>query len=400
MSERRVVVTGVGFACPQGVGSADVFEKFVNGENAIHDEAYGHPVGLVNGLDPVALFDSKKEARRTDKVTHYAIAAADEALQHAGLEASQVRDPSRAGVMLGVSGGGVTTLLAQHDVLREKGPRRVSPFVVPMHMNNASSAHLSMRYGFTGMSSCVSTACASGGNAIGDAALAIKTGAADLMIAGGTEGGICELVIAGFSVIHALTRECSRPFDADRDGFVYSNGAAMLILEERESAQARGARPLCEVSGYGRTIDAYHITAPHPAGKGASRAIELALADAQLNPSDVGYVNAHGTSTPLNDVMEATAVRRVFGADTPPMSSVKSMVGHLIGAAGALEGAVTAMALAQEVLPPTINFHKPDPEIDLDIVPNEAREAKGIEAAISNSFAFGGHNVVLAFRRV
>ncbi|MCC7077988.1 MAG: beta-ketoacyl-ACP synthase II [Acidimicrobiia bacterium] len=398
MSDRAVVVTGVGFACPQGIGSTEVFERFVEGRNAIRAEVEGWPFATVEDLDAVAVMGSTKEARRTDRIAHMACAAADEAIAHAGVDV-EACVPARAGVTLGTSIGGVQTLVEQEAVLHEKGEDRVSPFLVPMIMPNSTAGHISMRFGFRGANMTVSTACASGGHAIGVALDAVRAGRADLILAGGAEVCQTPLTMAGFGNIGALSRTGSRPFDRDRDGFVMGEGAAFLVLEEAESAKRRGARILCELAGFGMAADAHHVTAPHPEGEGAVLAIEAALADARLGVEDVTYVNAHGTSTPLNDVAEARALRRVFGDAVPPTSSVKSMTGHLIGAAGAIEAAVTAMTIAGEVLPPTINHTTPDPEIGIDVVPNEAREAKGIEAAISNSFAFGGQNAVVAFRR-
>lgn len=399
MRDRTVVVTGVGFACPQGTGTDDVFERFVEGRNAIDDEVFGWPFAAVTDLDAEAVMGSRKEARRTDRVTHMACAAADEALSHAGIDPGTC-EPSRAGVTLGTGIGGVHTLLDQQGVLVDKGRERVSPFMVPMIMPNSTAGNLAMRYGFTGPNVTTSTACAAGGHAVGLGMDMVRSGRADVVIVGGSEVCHTELTVSGFGNMGALSRSGSRPFDAERDGFVLGEGAAFLVLEDAEHARRRDARVLCEAAGFGLTADAFHVTAPHPEGEGAVQAIRMALEEAGMVSEEVTYVNAHGTSTRLNDLAETKALRRVFGDSVPPTSSVKSMVGHLIGAAGALEAAVTAMVISREVLTPTINYATPDPEIDIDVVPNEAREAKGIEAAISNSFGFGGQNAVLAFRRV
>jgi 3-oxoacyl-[acyl-carrier-protein] synthase II len=402
LSERRVVVTGVGFACPLGIGSEDVYERFVKGENGVNDTLLDHPVARMADFDPVAVLGSAKEARRLDRATQIGIAAADAALAHAGFDVAalgQAGADARAGVTIGTGIGGSSSLLDQAEVMRSKGAARLSPFAVPMFMPNALSGNLAMRYGFGGPNATVCTACAAGTDAIGHAADLIRSGHADLMLAGGTESSTHEFGLAAFMRAGATSRTGSRPFDANRDGFVLGEGAGVLVLEDYDAAKARDARILAEVAGYGRSADAFHITAPHPEGAGAIRAIHMALEEAQLDPSDVGYVNAHGTSTPLNDAAEALALHAVFGEEVPPTSSCKSMVGHLIGAAGAVEGAVTVLALANGVLPPTINYTTPDPGIDLDVVPNDAREVEGLQAAISNSFGFGGHNAVVALRR-
>lgn len=400
MSSTRVVITGAGFACPLGVGSDDVFERFVAGEDGFGGErVVDHPVALTDLGDAAAVMGSRREARRSDRMTHLAVAAADAAVAHAGLDWSSV-DTDRAGAIMGTAAGGVATFVEavrDHDA---KGPDRVSPFLVPMFMPNALSGTLALRYGIGGPNLTVVTACASGANALGEALQEIRLGTCDVVVAGGAEAATDPVVVASFANLGALTRTGVRPFDRDRDGFAMGEGAAVVVIESEEHARRRGARVLCELAGYGRTADAYHITAPHPEGLGAIRAVRMALDDAGLAPGDIGYVNAHGTSTPLNDASEAAALHAVFGAAVAPVSSTKSMVGHLIGAAGALEAAVTAMSLSREVLPPTIHFETPDRAIDLDVVPNEAREAKGVDAAISNSFGFGGHNTVLAMRRV
>lgn len=397
MDETTVVVTGVGFACPQGVGSADVFDRFVAGEDAILDERFGYPVALVRDLDAEAVMGGRKAARRADRVTHLAAAAAAAAVDHAGLDTDGL-DRDRAGVSIGTGAGGLQTAVENHSVLLDKGFDRVSPMLVPMFMANAPAGDVSQRYGLRGPNLTISTACASGTHAVGDAIDQIRMGRADVMLAGGAEAITIDLPMAGFARVGALSHTGSRPFAADRDGFVMGEGAAVLVLESAPHAAARGVPGLAVAAGHGRSADAHHVTAPAPDGTGARLAIERCLADARLGIGDVGYVNAHGTSTPLNDAAEAAALHAVFGASPPPVSSVKSMIGHLIGAAGAVEAAVTVLTLVGEVLPPTINHLDPDPAIDLDVVPNEARAAKGLRAAISNSFGFGGVNAVVAFR--
>ncbi|MFN8105066.1 MAG: beta-ketoacyl-ACP synthase II [Acidimicrobiia bacterium] len=397
MDETTAVVTGVGFACPQGIGSTDVFDRFVEGENAIRDERFGYPVALVRELDAEAVMGGRKAARRADRATQLAAAAAAVAAEHADLDVDVV-DADRAGVSMGTGAGGLSTAIENHTVLLEKGFDRVSPMMVPMFMSNAPAGEVSQRYGLRGPNVTFATACASGSHAVGDAIDQIRAGRADVMLAGGTEAVAFDLPMAGFARVGALSRTGSRPFAADRDGFVMGEGAAVLVIESATHAAARGARTLAIAAGHGRSADAYHVTAPAPDGAGARLAIERCLADSRLSTDDVDYVNAHGTSTPLNDAAEAAALHAVFGASPPPTSSVKSMIGHLIGAAGAVEAAVTVLALASGILPPTINHVNPDPEIALDVVPNSAREAEGMRAAISNSFGFGGVNAVVAFR--
>lgn len=397
MDETTAVVTGVGFACPQGIGSAAVFDRFAEGADAILDERFGYPVALVRDLDAEAVMGGRKAARRADRVTQLAAAAAAAAVADAGIDVDAI-DRDRAGVSMGTGAGGLTSAVENHSVMLDKGFDRVSPMLVPMFMANAPAGEVSQRYGLRGPNVTVATACASGSHAVGDAIDQIRLGRADVMLAGGAESIVIDLPMAGFARVGALSHTGSRPFAADRDGFVMGEGAAVLVIESAPHAAARGARGLAVAAGHGRSADAHHVTAPSPDGAGARLAIERCLADAGLNAGEVDYVNAHGTSTPLNDAAEAAALHAVFGATPPPASSVKSMIGHLIGAAGAVEAAVTVLALVSKVLPPTINHVHPDPEIALDVVPNEAREAKGLRAAISNSFGFGGVNAVVAFR--
>jgi len=361
----------------------------------------------VKGFDPTLYLD-KKEARRFDLFTQFAMAAAVQAVADACLERtwSQV-DLQRVGVIIGSGTGGIATFEEQCRIYLEKGPSRVSPFFVPMFMANVASAVVSMRYGAKGPNYCTVSACATSGHALGDAFRLIQHSEADVMIAGGSEAAITPLALASFANMKALSERnddpatASRPFDKDRDGFVMGDGAAVVILEEWERAKKRGARIVAEMVGYGMTADAYHITAPSPDGEGAHRAMRLAMEDGGIRPEQVGYINAHGTSTPHGDAAETAAVKTVFGAHARKLifGSTKSMTGHLLGAAGALEFGVCALALREGIIPPTINQFTPDPACDLDSAPNHAVR-RPIEFALSNSFGFGGHNVTLALRRV
>ena len=366
----------------------------------------GYPTriaGEVRNFDPLNFVD-KKDARRLDPYLQYAVAASALAVQDAALETSKV-DASRFGVLIGSGIGGITTLLESHRHLLEKGPDRVSPFFIPMLIVNMASGLVSMRFGAKGPNSSVVTACATGNHAIGDSFEILQRGDADVMIAGGSEAIIIPLTIAGFCSMKAMSTrneeptKAMRPFDATRDGFVCGEGAGIVVLETLEHAQARDARIYAEIIGYGMTGDAHHMTAPDPEGDGAARAMAMAVRDAGLEPSAVGYINAHGTSTPYNDKFETLAIKRVFGehARRLAVSSTKSMTGHLLGAAGGIEAIATVLALHHGVLPPTINYETPDPDCDLDYIPNQARK-QNVEVAISNAFGFGGTNATLAFR--
>jgi 3-oxoacyl-[acyl-carrier-protein] synthase II len=404
---RRVVVTGIGPVTPVGTGVDTFWEGLTGGRNGIRkitrfatDDLPVTLAGEVPDFDPSAWLDPK-EARRTDRFTQFALAAAKLAMEDAGHPEPAAE---RAGVVFATGIGGVETLLAQHSVMLERGPGRVSPFMVPMLMANAPAGHIAMLYGFTGPNLCTISACASSNHALGEAMRLIRDGYVDLCIAGGSESATLPLTVAAFAQMTALTRNpdpetASRPFDAERDGFVLSEGACALVLEAEEHARARGARIYCEVAGYGASADAYHITAPDPKGSGAALAMRRALEDAGEDPSAVTYVNAHGTSTPLNDASETVAIKAVLGdhARRVAVSSTKSMTGHMLGAAGAVEGAACALAIANGVVPPTIHYEHPDPECDLDYVPNEARELR-VRLALSNSFGFGGQNACVAFR--
>jgi 3-oxoacyl-[acyl-carrier-protein] synthase II len=354
----------------------------------------------VKGFDGVALFGNR-EARKMDRFTQFAVAATSEALERSGLKIDE-SNRDRVGIVIGTGIGGIGTMLDQAEVMRERGPERVSPFLIPMMISDSAPGMLAIRVGARGPNMAIATACASGNNAIGDAVETIRRGAADVMIAGGSEASLVPLAMAGMNVMGALStrnedpQTASRPFDKDRDGFLMGEGAGILILESLEHASERGAKILCELSGYGTTDDAHHISAPAENGAGAAMSMKLALENAELNMTDIGYINAHGTSTPLNDKSETAAIKTVFGeqAYNIPVSSTKSMTGHLLGASGAVEAVFSIMAIRDEILPPTINYRTPDPECDLDYVPNEPRKASP-RHVMSNSFGFGGHNATL-----
>jgi 3-oxoacyl-[acyl-carrier-protein] synthase II len=411
MSEagRRVVVTGIGPVTPVGTGVEEFWSGLVSGRNGIRtitafdiDDLPVKVAGEVPDFDPSPWLDTK-EIRRTDRFVHFAMASAALAWEDAG-KPEVVSE--RAGVVFGTGIGGIATLLTQHSVLLEKGPGRVSPFMVPALMANAASGHIAMRYGFTGPNLSTVSACSSSNHAIGESMRYIRDGYLDVCVAGGSESATVPLTVAAFAQMTALTKNpdpetASRPFDKARDGFVLSEGACSLVLESEEHARARDARIYCEVAGYGASDDAFHITAPDPKGSGAALAMTWALRDAGEEPGAVSYVNAHGTSTQLNDAAETAAIKAVLGEDVAhrvPVSSTKSMTGHMLGAAGAVEGAACVLAIQRGVVPPTIHFETPDPDCDLDCVPNEAREMD-VRLALSNSFGFGGHNAVIAFRR-
>ena len=411
---RRVAVTGLGLVTPVGNTAADSWSALVAGRSGAGPITRFDPAKLpvrfaceVKGFEP-GLYLEKKEIRRYDLFAQFAIAAAAQAVNDACLDKSwdQV-DLKRVGVIIGSGTGGLATFEEQCQIYLEKGPDRVSPFFVPMFMANVASALVSMRYGAKGPNYCTVSACATSGHAVGDALRIIQHGEADLMIAGGAEAAITPLALASFANMKALSERnddpatASRPFDKDRDGFVMGDGAGAVILEEWEHAQRRGAKIYAEAAGYGMTADAYHITAPAPDGAGAQDAMRLAMKDGNIRPEQVGYVNAHGTSTPYGDAAETAAVKAVFGPHAKKLvfGSTKSMTGHLLGAAGALEFAVCALAIRDGVIPPTINQFTPDPACDLDSAPNKAVKRQ-VEVALSNSFGFGGHNVTLALKRV
>jgi 3-oxoacyl-[acyl-carrier-protein] synthase II len=410
--KRRVAITGIGIISPVGNDVPTAWKNLTDGRGGIGPltrfdaSAFDTRIaGEVHDFDAGQFID-RKTLRHVDLFVQYAWVAAIEAMGTAGFS-PETLDPDRFAVIIGSGIGGINTLVQQHEVLLNRGPSRVSPFFVPMMISDMASGQLSIAFGARGPNYCTVSACASGAHALGEAYRLIATDLADVVIAGGSESPLTPLALAGFCSMKALStrnddpEHASRPFDSERDGFVMSEGAGTLILEEWESARRRGAPILAEFVGYGSTADAYHMTAPEPSGEGAGRAMALALKDAGVAPEAIDYINAHGTSTQLNDKGETMAIRRVFGAhaDRLAVSSTKSMTGHLLGAAGGVELAACVLALRDGVLPPTINYFKPDPECDLDYVPNEARRRK-IRMALSNSFGFGGHNVSLIVKAV
>src|SRR6267378_5440791 len=411
MDKRRVVITGAGAVTPVGNTAEEFWGSLLAGRSGIGPitrfDASQMPTriaGEIKGFDPLKYID-KKDDRKFDRFLKYAVACSVMAVEDAALKTDRV-DAARFGVMVGSGIGGIETLLEQYTILMEKGPDRVSPFFVPMIIVNMASGLISMRFGAKGPNSSVVTACATGNHAIGDATRIIQRGDADVMIAGGAEAIIVPITIAGFCSMKAMStrnddpEKASRPFDVARDGFVCGEGGGLLVLESLEHARGRDARIYGEIVGYGMTGDAHHMTAPDPEGDGAARAMAGALNDARLSPSDIGYINAHGTSTPYNDKFETIAIKRVFGdhARKLAVSSTKSMTGHLLGAAGGIEAIATLLALYHGVLPPTINYETLDPDCDLDYVPNQARK-QDVETALSNAFGFGGTNATLAFRK-
>lgn len=404
--ERRIVVTGLGTYNPLGNDVETTWEKIRRGESGIGPitafDAGSHKTqfaGEVKAFDPVALF-GRREARRMERLAQLSLAATQQALDDASLDDGVDRD--RVGVILGSGVGALAAIVENVNTLNESGPHRVSPFFMPMMLPDTPAATISIAHGFRGPNMAVATACASGNNAIGEAARMIGRGAADVMLAGGAEACVIPLAMAAFSVMGALStrneapQEASRPFDRDRDGFVTGEGSAILVLEELEHARERGARIYAEVIGYGSSADAYHVAMPADGGAGAALAMQRALDDGALAPTAIDYVNAHGTSTPLNDKAETTAIKKVLGehAYDTPVSSTKSMHGHLLGAAGALEAIICIKALEENLLPPTINYETPDPDCDLDYVPNSARPAE-LNVVMSNGFGLGGHNAAI-----
>ncbi len=407
---RRVVITGLGVITPLGTGLEKTWPAICAGASGIHRITRFDPANLpvqiageVRDFDP-ADFIEKKEIKKMDTFIHYAVGASQMAVADAGLEIGP-ENADRVGVYIGAGIGGLPGIEHYHDVLKEKGPDRVSPFFIPMVIINLASGQVAIRIGARGPNSCAVTACATGNHCIGDAFRLIQWGEADAMVAGGTEAALTPLCVAGFAAARALSRRndeperASRPFDKDRDGFVLGEGAGVVVLEELESARRRGARIYAEMVGYAMTADAYHITAPSENGEGAVRCMDLAIKDAGVSKDEVGYINAHGTST-MADAIETKAIKQVFGerAYRIPVSSTKSMTGHLLGAAGGIEAVFSVLALHRGILPPTINLEQPDPECDLDYIPNKAREAK-VQVALSNSFGFGGVNACVLFKR-
>jgi 3-oxoacyl-[acyl-carrier-protein] synthase II len=408
---RRVALTGVGVVSPIGIGRDAFWAGLVEGRSGVRRITAFDPTpyetqigGEVADFDPSAFMD-RKEVRRNDRFVQFALAATRLALDDAGLVITP-RNAERIGVIIGSGIGGAGTWEEQHQILLERGPGRVSPFFVPMLMLNGGSGIVSIATGAKGPNFSVVSACATGGHAIGEALRAIQHREADAMICGGSEAALTPLSLAGFGTMKAMSTRndaparAVRPFDAGRDGFVMGEGAGILVLEAWEQAEHRGARIYAEICGYGTSSDAFHITQPDPEGDGAARAMQAALRDAKLEPAQVDYINAHGTSTPYNDKCETVAIKRVWGAEARrvAISSTKSMTSHLLGAAGGVEAIVCALAIERGIIPPTINYEVPDPDCDLDYVPNTARPAR-VDVAMSNAFGFGGHNAILIIRR-
>jgi 3-oxoacyl-[acyl-carrier-protein] synthase II len=411
LSARRVVVTGIGLVTPLGIGLEKTWKALCAGESGIARITRFDPTdyptqiaGEVKDFDPAA-FIEKKEIKKMDLFIHFAVGAAQLAAEDAGLKVTS-ENAERVGVYIGSGIGGLSSIETYHKVLQDKGPDRVSPFFIPMTIINLASGQVAIRLGARGPNSCAVTACATGNNCIGDAFRLIQRGDADVMVAGGAEAAVTPLGVAGFGAARALSRRndeptrASRPFDRDRDGFVLGEGAGVFVLEELEVATRRGARIYAEIVGYGMTADAYHITAPPDNGEGAVRCMELVIRDAGVAKEDVGYINAHGIST-FADKVETMAIKQVFGehAYRIPVSSTKSMTGHLLGAAGGIEAAFSVLAIHRSLLPPTINLEHPDPECDLDYVPGRARETS-VHVVLSNSFGFGGVNACLLFKKL
>jgi 3-oxoacyl-[acyl-carrier-protein] synthase II len=409
---RRVVVTGMGAVTPVGNTVAATWDALVAGRSGIAPitkfDASSFPVRIaaeVKGFDPTGHMD-RKDVKRSDIYTQYAVVAASMAMADAGLSDTSSLDPDRIGVIVGSGIGGLKSFEEQHDVYRERGPSKISPFFIPMFIADIAAGIVSMQFGAKGPNYATVSACATSAHAIGDAFRTIQYGDADVMITGGAEATVTPMAIGGFANMKALSERnddpatASRPFDSTRDGFVMGEGAGIVILEELEHAKARGAHIYAEVVGYGATGDAYHLTAPAPEGEGAQRAMKRALKDAGITPADVQYINAHGTSTPAGDLNETRAIEAVFGehARTVNVSSTKSATGHMLGAGGAVEFIVSSLVVGKNIIPPTINYQHPDPELTLNYTPNVAVE-RDVTTAISNSFGFGGHNVTLAVRR-
>ncbi|MFN8387910.1 MAG: beta-ketoacyl-ACP synthase II [Anaerolineales bacterium] len=408
---KRVVVTGMGCISPVGNTVRETWEALLAGKSGAgpitHFDASKHKTRFaaeVKGFDPVSHFGAR-EARKMDRFTQFATVVTMEGLEQAGLKIDE-SNRDRVGIVIGTGIGGIGTIMEQAEVMRERGVDRVSPFLIPMMISDGAAGMLAIRTGARGPNMAIATACATGNNAIGEAVEMIRRGAADAMIAGGAEGALVPITMAGMNVIGALStrnddpQSASRPFDKDRDGFLMGEGAGVLILESLESAQARGAKILAEVNGYGTSDDAHHVSAPAENGAGAAISMQLALDNSGLSIGDIQYINAHGTSTILNDKSETAAIKTVFGeaAYSIPVSSTKSMTGHLLGASGAVEAIISILAIREGVIPPTINYHTPDPVCDLDYVPNQPRKAE-LTHVMSNSFGFGGHNATIVVGR-
>lgn len=406
----RVVITGIGLVTPVGSDRETTWQSLLEGKSgadyiSLFDaEGFESRIAAeVNDFDGAAIL-GRKEARRLDRFAQFACVAALEALEDAGIDMAN-EDPDRVAVLIGSGVGGIITITEQHKVMLNRGPKRVSPFLVPMMLGDMASGQVSMMVGAKGPNFSTVSACATGADSIGEALEMIRRGRADVVIAGGTEAAVCEIGIAGFNSCMALStrnddpQKASRPFDSGRDGFVLGEGAGLMILESLEHAEKRGANVIAELAGYGSSSDSHHVTQPHPEGEGAARAMKWALQDADLAPEQVDYINAHGTSTPLNDKFETIAMKRMYGdhAYKLAVSSTKSMTGHLLGAAGGIEAAFSALAVKEGMIPPTINLEDPDPECDLDYTPNVAVK-RDVNVAMSNVFGFGGHNASLVFK--
>ncbi|NQW22296.1 MAG: beta-ketoacyl-ACP synthase II [SAR202 cluster bacterium] len=407
--EHRVLVTGIGIVSPLGLDVKTTWDGIVNGRSGVDfitsfdTEGFDtHFAAEVRGFDPENYLE-RKDARRMDRFAQFAAVAAQQACKQAGLEPGSV-DPYRVGVIIGSGIGGISTLSAQHEILLERGPKRVSPFLIPMMLGDMASAQVSMVTGSMGANYCTVSSCSSGADALGQGWAMIRRGQEDIVLAGGSEAPLVPVAVAGFNALRALSRfnedpsKASRPFDVQRDGFVMGEGSAVLVLESEESAKRRGVTPLAEIRGYAATSDAHHITEPLATGESAAKAMTKALKEAGVDTSEVDYINAHGTSTPLNDRHETMAIKVALGEDAyrVPISSSKSMTGHLLGSGGALEACICIMAMKHSLIPPTINLSEPDPDCDLDYTPNIA-VSKELNITMSNSFGFGGHNSVLVF---
>lgn len=409
--KKRVVITGIGAITPLGNDVHSTWENIKNGVSGIapltrvDSEKFNVKVaGEVKGFAPEEYIDHK-EVRRMARFTHFAIAASKMAINDAGVKIGEHVDPERIGVWIGSGIGGLDEFEEQHKRFLDKGPRRVSPFIIPMFIPDMASGRVSIELGAKGINNCSVTACASGANSIGDAFRVIQNGTVDMMVTGGTEAAITEMTIAGFANMTALStnpnpKTASRPFDKNRDGFVIAEGSGIVILEELDHALARGAKIYGEIVGYGATGDAYHITTPAPNGEGAGRAMKLALNDANLQPEEIGYINAHGTSTQYNDLYETKAIKEIFGEHAKNLfvSSTKSMTGHMLGAVGAVEAIFSLLAIGDGIIPPTINYETPDDELDLNYVPNKSIQST-VDVVLSNSLGFGGHNATLIFKK-
>ena len=418
--KKRVVITGMGLICSLGQSKEELWNNLTSGKSGISKMDFFSDIKTTKDLCRVgAVCDNfkpeeyldPKVVRRTDRFIQFALAASINAVKDSGLDIANYKTPERVGVVVGSAAGGILTIIEQYNVIREKGPTRVSPFTIPSMIANMPAGYISIYHNAKGPLSCTVTACATGTNCIGDAFHLIQSGTTDVMFAGGCEAPLTSVSIAAFGAARTLSthyndmpEKSSRPFDRDRDGFVMGEGGGILILEEMEHAKARGAKIYCELAGFGSTSDASDVVSPSPDGDGAARAIKLAIEDAGAKPEQVEYINAHATSTIVGDIVEVVAIKRVFGDRAKkgllPISSTKSMHGHLLGATGAVEAIACIMALQTNTLPPTINLDNPDPQCDLDFIPNKARKVKDLNIVISNSFGFGGHNACLVFRKL